>query len=197
MASRTKGYLFTVVFSFCVLLYLLSPNFPVARDFFRSFDIFSHDRGNFIFLMIVFASLGYVLTELTAYAFQLLRKVGWHTLKLGEILVSQNYITAEELDQALSEQNCKICEILLQSGRLAPTQRDNALEIQKKKYRKIGEILRELGYSTTEDIRWALNAANRSIGRILKDKNLVTDYDIKCALSVKNHHIDSDGNITL
>ena len=88
-------------------------------------------------------------------------------------------------------------KINMRSNGQGSTQRDHALKIQQKKYRKIGEILRELGYSTAEDIRWALHEMNRRIGRILKDKNLITDYDITCALSLKNHHIDADGNITL
>ena len=190
MTLKTKLFVFITFFSICVVLYLLLPNYPGYSDSVRSFDIFSQDHGNFIFLMIFFASIAYILTELAANTFRFLKRIGWHTLKVGEILVSQGYITQEELNQALLEQNFKIGEILAHDGRITPQQRDQALKYQQKKYRKIGEILKEHGYSTKEDIRWALNKINRRLGKILRDKKLLDDYDLRCAMSLKKFRID-------
>ena len=58
-----------------------------------------------------------------------------------------------------------------------------------------GEILVDLGYSTKEDVSWALHEMNKKIGRILRDKNLITDYDLSCALSLKTCRVDSEGQI--
>ena len=104
-------------------------------------------------------------------------------------------ITQDQLDEALYIQQMHIGEILIYGGRITEEQRDHALAVQKKKYRLYGKILIDLGYSTKEDVRWALREMNKKIGRILRNKGLITDYDMTCALSLKTCRMDSEGNI--
>ena len=57
--------------------------------------------------------------------------------------------------------------------------------IKEKKYRKIGVILKELRYSTEEDILWAIERMKRKIGEILMEKRYITDYDLTAVLSLQ------------
>lgn len=191
MTSKTKSYIFIAFFSACVVLFFLLSHFTVGCEFFNSFGIFRHDFDNFIFLMIVFVFVSYVVTEIAVYAV----RMNWHTPKIGKILVSQKYITREELFQALQEQNLRIGEVLIRKGCISPKQLHHALEIQTKKRCRLGEILIELGYATDNDIRWAFNKTQRRLGKILCEKNLVSDYDLACALTLKNYRIDDHGRI--
>ena len=75
-------------------------------------------------------------------------------------------------------------EILVDCGRITSEQRDQALSYQRKKYRKIGVILKELRYSTEEDILWAIERMKRKIGEILMEKKYITDYDLTTVLSL-------------
>jgi len=154
MNSTTKCYTFFGFFLLNFVLYLFLPNFSLFTDFFRSLDIFAQEHANFIFIMISIMALAFALTELTAAGLQVLKKVGRRSPKIGKILVSQGIITHHQLYRALREQNLKMGEILVQGGRITPQQRNQALKYQRKQYRKIGKILKELGYSTEEDIRW-------------------------------------------
>ena len=108
MTSKTKGYIFIAFFSVSVILFFLLSHFPVGCRFFNSFGIFRHEHDNFIFLMIVFVLVSYVITEIAVYADRFAARMSWHTPKIGKILVSQRYITQEELYQALKEQNLRI-----------------------------------------------------------------------------------------
>jgi hypothetical protein len=51
---------------------------------------------------------------------------------------------------------------------------------------KIGQILKEIGYATDEDINWALAKMKRRIGQILLDMGLLTDYDVGQALRIQH-----------
>ena len=102
--------------------------------------------------------------------------------KLGHILVSDGYITEEELKQALSHQDHKIGQVLVDGGRITMDQLNQALDRKKEDPMKIGEILKEIGYATDEDINWALAKMKRRIGQILLDMGLLTHYDVGRAL---------------
>jgi hypothetical protein len=197
MTSKTKSYIFIAFFSTCVVLFLLLSNFPDCCEFFNSFDIFGHARNNFIFLMVAFVFSSYIMTELAVYACHFASRMRWQTPKIGKILVSQGYITQNQLFQALQEQSLRIGEVLVREERITPQQLLHALAIQKKKKGRLGEVLTELGYSKEEDIRWALYKTRRRLGKILRDKNLVSDYDLACALTLKSCRIDDHGRIFL
>ena len=195
MTSKTKSHIFIAFFSTFVFLFLLLPNFPTCREFIKSFDIFGHDHDNFIFLMVAFVFISYIMTELAVYAYRFGARISWQSPKIGKILVSQGYITQDQLYQSLKEQSLRIGEVLVQEGRITQQQLQHALAIQKKKKRKLGEVLTELGYSKEEDIRWALNKTHRRLGKILREKNLVSDYELACALTLKKCRIDDQGRI--
>ena len=195
MTSKTKSSLFFGFYGFGVMLYLFLSNFPACYEFLRSLDIFSHDYGNFIFIIISLGAVSYALTELSAAGLYALRRIGWGKPKVGRILVAQGLITPDELREALREQNLRLGDVLVQGRRITAQQRDQALKAQQKKRRRIGAILKELGYSTEADIRWALHQMNRRLGKILRERGLLTDYELVCALSLKKCRIDNRGRI--
>ncbi|MEW6673585.1 MAG: hypothetical protein AB1427_17970 [Thermodesulfobacteriota bacterium] len=176
-------------------MFFLLTNIPGCSEIIQSFDIFGHEHDNFIFLIIAFVFVSYLLTELTVCIGRLVSRMSWQTPKIGEILVSQGYITREQLYQALKEQSLRIGEILLREGRITQQQLHHALALQKKNKLRLGEILTKLGYSNPEDIRWALDRSQRRLGKILREKNLISDYDMACAMTLKKCHIDDHGRI--
>jgi len=197
MSPKAKGYFFIVFLSLFVSLYMLLPKFPVLYAFFQNLDIFQKDQYNFIFLMVFFVLLAYALTELVFYTYRLAACLSWQTPKIGNILVSQGYITQDELHLALKEQSLRIGEVLVREKCITRQQLDIALKYEHKKGQRLGKILTELGYATEEDIRRALKKMNRRLGNILCDRELVSKYDIACALSLKEYRIDDHGRISV
>jgi len=193
MTSKTKSYIFIAFFSLCVVLFLLVPNFPACCEFIKALAIFGHEHDNFIFLMVAFIFISYIMTELTVYASRFTSRI--NTPKIGKILLSQGYITQEELHQALKEQSLRIGEVLVQDGRITLQQLAHALSVQKKKKCRLGEVLIELGYANEEHIHWAIRKTHRRLGKILREKNLVTDYEMACAMTLKKYRIDERGRI--
>jgi len=195
MTTKTKVGLFVAIFSVFLVAYLLLPLFPAAGDLVGFFDIFKDPTGNFIFLVISFLCISLVLTFIFHLFCCLMLDERADTLKLGEAMVSEGFITAEDLEAALQEQAYRLGEILVSAGRITSEQRDNALRIQKKTKARIGQILTRYGYSTQDDIDWALNKMERKLGEILKDKKALSDYDLTCALSLNKCRIDDQGTI--
>ena len=105
--------------------------------------------------------------------------------KFGEVLISQGYVTEGELKKGLSEQRLRLGELLVQAGRITTQQLNQALELQKKLSGKLGDILKKLGHSTDQDIRWALNKMKRKLGEILNEKQVLTDYELHLALTMQ------------
>jgi hypothetical protein len=105
--------------------------------------------------------------------------------KLGEILVSEGYITEKELRRALSQQGLKIGQVLVRAGRITADQLNQALEIQQKQSGKIGEILKDLEFAQDEDINWALAKMKKKVGTVLLEMGLLTDHDVDRALKIQ------------
>jgi len=105
--------------------------------------------------------------------------------KLGEILISEGYITETELNTALSEQRARLGEVLVKSHRITAEQLHTALDYQKTESIKIGEILKEMGYITSEDLNWALNRMRRRLGEILVGIGLLNDSELRSALALQ------------
>jgi hypothetical protein len=195
MSTKTKVGLFVAIFSVFLVAYLLLPNFSSTSDLAGLFDIFEDPTVNFIFLIISFLGLALVLTLLAHVIYSVVGDQRAGVPKIGEVMISEGFITPEDLETALLEQAHRVGEILVAAGRITPEQRDDALETQKMTKGKIGEILRQLGYATQEDIDWALNKMERKLGEILKDKKVLSDYDLTCALSLKKYHLKDEGKI--
>lgn len=105
--------------------------------------------------------------------------------KLGKVLVSEGYITEKELEKALSEQRDRLGEVLVKSDRVTAEQLHTALDYQKTESIKIGEILKEMGYITTQDLDWALNRMKRRLGEILIGIGLLNDSELQRALTLQ------------
>jgi len=108
--------------------------------------------------------------------------------KLGKILVSEGYITENELDKALSEQKLRIGEILVQSGHITTKQLETALDYQKSTFMKLGETLKVLGYLMNKDLNWALGRMKRKLGEILTEMGLLKDYQLQQALAFQEEN---------
>ena len=105
--------------------------------------------------------------------------------KLGQTLVSKGYITEEVLDKALSEQKIRLGEILIRSDRITAEQLHIALDHQKKESIKIGEICKRMGYVTSEDLNWALNRMKRRLGEILIEIGVLKVDELQHALDLQ------------
>jgi len=183
-----------------MLFYLL---LPVIDQFFDPFgeskqwkEITEQTGNEFILVLIVTTLVAFGLTSIIDNLYAKMAKWRRRRTKIGEILVSLNFISEEDLRKALTQQKLKIGEILVQAGRITPQQRDLAPELQKQKNKRIGDILKEQGFITQKDLHWALNEKNKKIGLILKEMNLITDFEIECALMFKKRgRMDKKGKI--
>ena len=189
--------IFIASFSICLFSYLLLPFLFPVNNLSRWLEIFEGPAANFTFFLFICLVISYLFTQLINAIVALARYRKAAQPKIGEILRSLDLVSEEDLSKALRLQNMRLGEILVEFGRITPEQRDYALLIQKtEKHRKIGEILRDLGYSSEEDIRWALNRAHRKLGKTLNKLKMINEYDITCAMSLKQSClIDSKGRI--
>jgi len=105
--------------------------------------------------------------------------------KLGKIFVSEGYITQQQLDLSLSEQMFTIGQVLIRAGRITVQELQEALDYQQKVSKQLGEILKELGHSTPEDIDWALNRMARKLGEILKEQELISHEQLRYAVAMQ------------
>lgn len=182
-----KLYLFVTLFLVLSLFYLLLLFLFPGSSLAQGANIFQSVWANVIFLVISFLFIAFGLSELIDLVYRRLLRMRWHRIKLGDMLVSEGYITEGELNQALSEQRLKLGEVLFQSGRLSAQQLNQALDYQKKLSRRLGEILKKLGHSTDEDINWALDRMDRRLGDILREKRLVTDHELHRMLALQRY----------
>ena len=108
-----------------------------------------------------------------------------HRPKLGKILVSEGYIDQEQLEAALSEQMLTLGQVLVKAGRITVQELQEALDYQEKVSKQLGEILKELGHSTPEDIDWALTRMKRKLGEILKENQVLSDHELHQAIAAQ------------
>lgn len=187
MTPKGKLYLCTALFLIISLFYLslqlLFPYSPLSQ----LVDLFQSPWLKYIVLVISFLVITIGLSGLIEFSHGRFVRMRWRRTKLGEILVSEGYLTVRELKDALSEQRLRIGEVLLGAGRITSQQLYQALRYQQKFSNKLGEILRELGYVTGEDISWALRRRNRKLGEILREKGLLTDHELHLAWSLQHY----------
>jgi aspartate ammonia-lyase len=187
MTPQRKLFLFVTLFVILSLLSLsvqfLLPKSPFAQVT----KLLDNPWANCLILLIVFFLLALGLTGLIDFIHKRSVKRRWRRTKIGEILISEGYITEEQLHEVLSEQNLRIGELLLRGRRITAHQLNHSLERKKETSRELGEILRELGYVTEEDLSWALEKQERNLGEILRDKGLITDYELRRVLALQRH----------
>ncbi len=76
---------------------------------------------------------------------------------------------------------------MIKEGLITTEQLEHALDYQKVAKKKIGEVLRELGYSTDEKIIWALRKMNRRLGEIFVEKGFYTKSEINRVLARRRY----------
>jgi hypothetical protein len=179
---KRKVLLFVASFYGILLFYVVSvllfPNWPLAR----LVAVFESVWATFVFLAFCLLFTSFLVSELTFFLYRRVRSTRWFRPKLGEILLSEGYLTDKKLTEALSEQGFRIGEVLVQGGRITTQQLNQALGKQKKGPGSTGEILIKLGYATQDDIIWALNRMDRRLGRILRDKGYLSDHEVRRVL---------------
>ncbi len=191
MKPLTKTYLFILLFfAFYYLCFFeiflhIFPDCPIDL----LFNYSQNDTINFILMMVFCLSGAFILTALIGFFSAKLqkRKKRLFPPKIGEVMVSRGYITDEELKEALSEQCLRIGEVLVTGGFITTAQLDHALLFQKKSNMKTGEILIDLGYSTEENIQWALEKQDRKLGEIFVEKGFFTKDEIDQLLDRKRY----------
>ena len=118
--------------------------------------------------------------------------------RLGDILVDQAIISADDIEQAIQQQMesmIPIGNILKEQGKLKDADIDLALSMQESHERKLGDLLVDQELVTSEDIEQALEeqAQNNKgdeedvpLGHILMSKGKVKDTDINSALQMQS-----------
>ncbi|MGD2125145.1 MAG: zinc-ribbon domain-containing protein [Desulfobacteraceae bacterium] len=182
ITPRTKLFLFVAIFYAILLIYLSVSYVSPASSLTRIAGIFQNFWANFIFLGLCFLAVALLLYGIVCFFCRKLLMARWSRPKLGKVLVGDGYITKEQLREALGEQEQRIGEVLVQGGRITVEQLDQALDSQKKSPAPLGDILREMGYATEEDVNWALGKLDRRLGEVLRDRGLLTERDLDWVL---------------
>lgn len=172
------------IFLFFIIFYSVLCLILALETFYPDINIayYFHFNDNFWIKMIIIISFLFLFTYIfykliCMITIAVLKKRG-DEFKLGNILVKDGYITEEDLNEALAEQQERIGDILVKSGHISPQQLEQALESQCKSSGKFGEILIKNGYATREDVNWALGKLNRKLGEILREKGLISEHNL-------------------
>lgn len=183
ITPKTNMFLFMAHFYGVVLIYTAtascSPGSLIACVGTR-FDTF---WANFISLGLILFVTALILHCLTCFSLKKVLSTKWFKPKLGDVGLREGYLTQERLKKALDEQKLRIGEILVQSGRLSGDQRNQALERQKIISAPLGQILKELGFATQEDVDWAVKKVSRKLGKILREQGALTTEDLAWLLA--------------
>ena len=187
MRVRTKVYIilmvfFSILLSYLPIVYLFPQSSPA-----RLSHVCQSVPANCIVLVFFSFVIAVGLAEIIGFCFKKSIEIKWRRSKLGGILVSEGYVTEEELRKALTEQGLRIGEVLIRAGRITAEQLDHALNHQRKVPGKLGEILKDLAYSTDEDINWAINRSEERLGEIFLKKGVLTDYDLSSSLALQRY----------
>ena len=113
MRLKIKISLFLSIFSACVLLYFLLPLLFPNAQFLRiqtieQLEVFSSPSANFILVIIIFLLFSLALLLVFEFLCRHVNPGAAGQSKLGKYLVEENFITTEELNRALKEQNFKL-----------------------------------------------------------------------------------------
>ncbi|MBW2116434.1 MAG: hypothetical protein JRH09_00700 [Deltaproteobacteria bacterium] len=142
---------------------------------------------NCLFLMFSSLLVAWLFSEFIDFCYKKALEIRWRRSKLGKIFVSEGYVTEEDLREALREQNLRVGEVLVRAGRITAEQLEHALNHQRKVPGKLGEILKDLAYSTDEDIDWALNNTGKRLGEILVRNDAISRYDLNSSLALQRY----------
>ena len=187
ISSRTKIFLYVALLYAVLLIFLALSLVAPAGSVARGANLFQSFWANFIFLGLCFVAASFLMYGVVYLGLKRLLVTKWGRPKLGKVLVSDGYITKEQLQEALAEQEQRIGEVLLEDGRVSAHQLEEALRQQKTMKTRLGDLLTGLGFVTEEDIHWALGKLHRRLGEILQDKGLLTNHDVDWALGQQQY----------
>jgi hypothetical protein len=171
-------FLFMSYFYAVLLIYLAMASYFPASSITQLGAGFDNFWANFFSLGFIFFVVALALHLLTCFSLRKLLSTKWFKPKLGNVGLREGYLTKERLKEALDEQKLRIGEILVRSARLSNEQLNQTLERQKRVSAPLGQILKDVGYATEEDIEWALSKMNRRLGDILREKGILTTDDL-------------------
>jgi hypothetical protein len=178
ITPKTNMFLFIAHFYALLLIYLAIASFSPGSSIAQLGADFDDFWKNFVLLSFILLIAALTLHVLTCFSLKILLSTKWFKPKLGNVVLREGYLTKEQLNEALDEQRLRIGEILVQSGRLSNERLNQTLERQKKVYAPLGQILKDLGYATSEDVEWALSKMGRKLGEILREKRILTTEDL-------------------
>ena len=170
-------FLALLVWFFIDMAYVIFPNCPLDR-------ISSISENNslcYIITILFLLAVSFITSLVILSVFSLFSKMvsfGSKNQKIGEVMVSQGFVSKEELDDALLEQKQKFGEILIQERIITLEQLETALDYQEKTNLKLGEALKRLGYISDKNIELALRKMHRRLGEIFVDKGFYTQSEI-------------------
>jgi hypothetical protein len=187
ISPRTKVFLYVALLYAVLLIFLALSLVSPAGSVARGANLFQSFWANFIFMGLCFVLASFLMYGLVYWGLKRLLMTKWGQPKLGKVLVSDGYITREQLQEALAEQEQRIGEVLLEDGRVSAHQLEEALRRQKTMKARLGDLLMGLGFVTEEDIHWALGKLHRRLGEILRDKGILSEHDVDWALGRQHY----------
>lgn len=188
VGTKSKIFLFVAIFYAVLLTYLAVAFLSPSGRLGRMATLFPNFWLNFIMLGLVILVATLVLFSLIWSFWRRVSKTKWFHPRLGELLVTDGYITKKQLKEALAEQELRMGEVLVEAGRVDPEQLKKALVRQKKTpTQRLGDILKEMGYAEEDDVFWALGKTQRKLGEILQEKRLGTEYDLDWVLAKQEY----------
>jgi hypothetical protein len=187
MRSKTKFNILLAVFFGILLSYLFLINSSPSCWLTHLCGLSSSVTFNCLFLIFSSLFVAWLFSEFIDLCYKKALEIKWRRSKLGEIFVSEGYVTEEDLREALQEQNLRIGEVLVRAGRITAEQLEHALDRQRKVPAKLGDILKALEYSTDEDIDWALDNRGKKLGEILVRNDVISLYDLNESLALQRY----------
>ena len=179
---KTRFCLFLTIFYVIAMLFLILAYLYPENRLVRTANIFPIFWANFVFICFIFLLVAWCVYGILDFCYTALMRSKWFKPKLGEVLLDEGFVTEQELEEALAEQQMKLGEILLQQGSITQAQLKETLEEQSRAYKRLGVILRERGYVTDKDIQRALAQSSRRLGQILEEKGFVRGYELHLGL---------------
>jgi len=173
MRASLKCCLFMVFFSSFVFVYLSLPYLTPPIRIVPDGLIFGKGRVGFLFMIIVFMTSAFIVTTFVHCGCHVIRKIISKKNRIGETFVSIGLITQDELAAALSTRKLKIGEILKNKVLMAKTFKETVPSYLKNNYVKMGEMLVKIGFSTDDEIQWALNQKRKRIEKVSKENKLI------------------------
>ncbi|MEW6673125.1 MAG: hypothetical protein AB1427_15580 [Thermodesulfobacteriota bacterium] len=174
MRAFLKCGLFMAVLVMFVFVYLSLPYFASSDLIACRMMIFGKDGAGFLVITGLFVFVALVITILAHYGCRVVGRKMFEKKRIGDLFVSIRLITPEELAAAVSTRNLKIEEILSTTAMAAVPRGGMAPGYRKDNYAKMGDMLIKLGFSTDDEIQWALSQNRKKIIKTLKGSNRFT-----------------------